>query len=102
MLTECVVEQHVTANYVKISRVDQQCFYDQFTSPAKIKCSPRASSCSVPDAALQLKNLADGLSTYNWPKQIVMTSRSFSGFVRVAVKHLRNSDAINQLRSTRY
>jgi len=68
MLTECVVEQHVTANYVKISRVEQQRFYDQFTSPAKKKCSPRASSCSVPDGALRQKNLADCISTYNWPK----------------------------------
>jgi hypothetical protein len=54
----------------------------------KIKCSARTCLCTVPDTASQQTNLVDGLLyTLNLPeKHIVMTLRSFSDFVSVAVK----------------
>lgn len=33
----CVVELHVTADYIKILSVAQRCFYGRLSSPAKIK-----------------------------------------------------------------
>jgi hypothetical protein len=96
----CVVELHVTTNYIKILSATQQCSYCKFISTDNNKTlAVLHVQCSILHWKKQ-SYFAHGLQTCSVAGQIVMTDKSLCCFwVLVTVKNFTSPDVINQLRS---